>query len=388
MNCPLCGKELSPNNYEVPKTIKTINFPLTAYRNLYYCRDCKIGLDPLHNLFCIFEGHKITLHLTEEIVRLSQKLNCFQETQQELQHQLGFKISESVITEITEKVGNKLYQKEFSQADTIMEDFEKYIPEIEEEDKKDCTLYIQCDGSMLSIKNKQGTSWKEIKLGMLFKDNKIMEKKDGKNAITEKEYVSCLGSADSFKKMLFKTAVENGYGKTKEVVFLGDGAPWIWNIAEDLFPDAVPILDYYHLQENIYDYAEYLYPDREDQKENWAQKAIQQIENGNIDDLINKLPDKEKLEDSSQKKEQDLPNLKQYLINNKDKINYPEYRQQGYFIGSGAIESAHGKVLQQRLKQPGMHWESSNCQGVATLRTKYCSDQWHQVKNIIYDNAA
>ncbi|MDQ2084935.1 transposase [Herbivorax sp. ANBcel31] len=65
----------------------------------------------------------------------------------------------------------------------------------------------------------------------------------------------------NFKKFLFAAADRAGYGKIKETVIIGDGAQWIWNMVNEVFPDAVEILDYFHLNENINDYAKFLYPD-------------------------------------------------------------------------------------------------------------------------------
>jgi hypothetical protein len=77
---------------------------------------------------------------------------------------------------------------------------------------------------------------------MVFKDGMIINKNKGRKIIVEKEYVAHLGTAEEFKKMLWLTAVRNGYQEVKEVVFLGDGAKWLWNMAKELFPDAVFIL--------------------------------------------------------------------------------------------------------------------------------------------------
>ena len=62
-----------------------------------------------------------------------------------------------------------------------------------------------------------------------------------------------------------------------------------------------------------------------------------------------------------------------------DKIKYPEYRAKGYFVGSGAIESANKVIVQRRLKQSGMRWSVSGAQAVLTLRAKVESRLWYSV---------
>lgn len=336
-------------------------------------------------MFSIYKEHKITVDLVIEIARCSQKNSSFKEAKEDIKHFLDINISESVITQIAEDIGNEVHKNDIKIAEAIDENYQEYIPEVKEKDKKDCTLYIMADGSMLSIKTEDnGVCWKENKLGMVYSDNNQLKRIDGKNIITEKEYVSYLGSPQSFKKMLMKAAINNGYGSIKKVVFIGDGAQWIWNMCDELFPDAVQILDFYHLSENVHKFGEYLYPDNDSRRKQWVEKTLNEIKKGDIDTIIEQLPDK--ITDYND--EQNTPNLKTYLINNKTRVNYDEFKDQGYIIGSGSVESAHGKVIQQRLKQPGMHWSPRGCQGIASLRTKYCSDQWYQVEEIVFEKAS
>jgi len=68
-------------------------------------------------------------------------------------------------------------------------------------------------------------------------------------------------------------------------------------------------------------------------------------------------------------------------------MNYKQYKKNGYFIGSGAIESAHKHVIQQRLKLAGMRWSKEGAQYIATLRAASKSNRWSNVQDIIYDKA-
>jgi hypothetical protein len=85
--------------------------------------------------------------------------------------------------------------------------------------------------------------------------------------------------------------------------------------------------------------------------------------------VLNQLPEDEKLPAG-------VVNLRTYMTNNIDKINYPDYKSKGYFVGSGAIESANKVVVQRRLKQAGMRWSVEGAQAVLTLRAKVESGLW------------
>ena len=75
--------------------------------------------------------------------------------------------------------------------------------------------------------------------------------------------------------------------------------------------------------------------------------------------------------------------MKGYLINNKDKMSYNSYKFKGYYIGSGAIESANKVILQRRLKQAGMRWSVPTAQAVLSLRAKVESGMWDEVKFLV-----
>lgn len=127
-----------------------------------------------------------------------------------------------------------------------------------------------------------------------------------------------------------------------------------------------------------------LYPDDEKEKVKWAETVLTNIKQGRINDVITNLP---VIEHFNKDSDQNIPNLKGYLQNNKNRVNYKEYKKRGFCIGSGAVESGNKKVIQQRLKQSGMHWSHSGGQNIASLRVKYCSNKWDEVENIIYNAA-
>jgi len=76
-------------------------------------------------------------------------------------------------------------------------------------------------------------------------------------------------------------------------------------------------------------------------------------------------------------------NLETYITNNIEKIDYKYYKECGYFVGSGAIESGNKTVLQRRLKQAGMRWSPETAQPLLTLRAKVESGLWDEVRKLV-----
>jgi len=130
----------------------------------------------------------------------------------------------------------------------------------------------------------------------------------------------------------------------KDVVIIADGATWIRNMGNELFPEAVQILDLYHLKENIYTYAKHKFAQNEKEYVPWAESFIEKMEKGEVKKALQLLPESEKLPTG-------VVNLRTYITNNIDKIDYPKYKEKGYFVGSGAIESANKIIVKDGLNR-------------------------------------
>jgi hypothetical protein len=238
-------------------------------------------------------------------------------------------------------------------------------------------LYIQADGAALNTrtKDKEGSTWRENKLGMVFSSDQIKRRVNKKgetvSKIEKKEYTSYVGSAQEFKKHLFACAVRNGYGRYKETVLLGDGAIWIRTIAEELFPDAIQILDLFHLCENIYHYAKAIFKNDETKYKPFAEELIEKFKNGEKNAALKIIKSLK-----NRKLPKGTVNLCTYVANNINKVDYKEYKEKGYYVGSGAIESGNKVVLQKRLKLAGMRWNDLSAQYLLSLRAKFESNLW------------
>jgi hypothetical protein len=65
-----------------------------------------------------------------------------------------------------------------------------------------------------------------------------------------------------------------------------------------------------------------------------------------------------------------------YFTNNKERMRYNEYRNKGYHIGSGTVESACKHVVGQRLKQAGMTWSVRGADAIPQLRILWKNGEW------------
>ncbi|MDR1656522.1 MAG: hypothetical protein LBT47_03050, partial [Deltaproteobacteria bacterium] len=238
-------------------------------------------------------------------------------------------------------------------------------------------LYLEVDGAMVQTRDKDenGSRWRENKLGLAFSNDNIVywisKKGQIEHRIKKREYRAILGDASDFKKHFFSLALDNGYGKYDQTVLISDGTTWIRNMKDDLFPDAQQILDYYHLCENIIKYAKTIFKNDEVKYRPWSKRICDAMLESKYIEVLNELKslDKRKYKNTEF-------NLYNYIRNNINNIDYEQYKRKGYFIGSGAIESGNKIVLQQRLKQAGMRWNTKTAQYILTLMSKSKSFLW------------
>jgi len=375
-----CGKKMVSAKKNALTRVLSVLGDIPVTRDTFFCRRCHKGHGVLDKELEIYGEHRITKDMIETIAYVAQLVPSFERASEAMKKLLKVDVSTTQIQIVSEEVGKKVFEENMSKAQEAYEKPEVAAPQELPRYRKDGRLYILTDGSQVNtrVEDVNGSTWKEMKLGLVFCDKDIIKRGDGSHTIAKKEYVSFLGRVNEFKKILFAAAARAGYGKIKEVVVVGDGAPWIWNMCEELFPDAVQILDFYHLSENTHNYAKALYPEDEVGRIKWVKQVLDLVTEGKADEALT-LIDK--------KKDSRIPdyivNLSTYITNNRERTNYKVYKEKGYYIGSGAIESANKMVIQQRMKQSGMRWSIGGGQYIAALRTKHESGLWQDVEGII-----
>jgi len=246
-------------------------------------------------------------------------------------------------------------------------------------------LYIQMDGGRL---NTTTEGWREPKVATLHWGADVAEVSKERHLILKKEYVAVLGDADELAQQLWAAACRWKWWTAERVVVLGDGAPWIWNRALDLFPDAIQILDLFHVEEHIWDTARQLYGGVGKQKDKgagqskklsskdcktavWARARIAELKQGNIDAIIKNLGDRRPKRKEAQ---ESVESLIGYIEENRGRMNYAQCKADGLTVGSGNIESGIKNVVNQRMKGCGMRWAVDRAENLLNLRAAYLSD--------------
>jgi hypothetical protein len=250
-----------------------------------------------------------------------------------------------------------------------------------------CTEADQCyamvDGSLLLTKDKDLETgkllWREMKLGRVFKVRHHMALSAKRNWIYASRYTAHFGDVDTFFEKLSREV-----DPLRRVIFLGDGARWIWDRVSAFWPEAVQILDYYHCKEHLFDFARVslqaaVFADKVAMLE-WVSEQEGLLFSDAVEVVMGHIAE---IDADSEAVAEAQSKLLHYFGSNQARMRYGTYRRLGYLIGSGPIESAHRHVIHKRMKLSGQRWTIQGAQAVANLRVAYASNQWSRVRQLI-----
>jgi hypothetical protein len=238
-------------------------------------------------------------------------------------------------------------------------------------------LYVQMDGTGVPVVKKetegrkgksdgQPAHTREVKLGCVFTQTAYGEEGFAIRDPDSTTYTGAIETAEEFGKRLYLEAWNRGWSHAAKKVVIGDGAEWIWNLADIHFPGAVQIVDLYHARQHLWDLARRLHPNDPLPQKAWMkvhQKRL--LDKGKIEKLVLALR-------SIDSTNADLPDKirteADYFERNAHRMRYPKYRRQHLFVGSGVIEAGCKTVIGSRLKQSAMFWTVRGANAIIALR--------------------
>jgi len=164
-----------------------------------------------------------------------------------------------------------------------------------------------------------------------------------------------------FAQRVSREARRRGFDRAPRQVVLGDGAPWIWNLAEEIFPSAIQIVDIFHAKGHLWDVAKAIYGPGTDLGERWAKQRRDELDQGNLDAIFDALAAHQTTHDEARK-------CLAYLTNNRARMRYPSFRAQGLCVSTGVVEAGCKVAIGARLKRAGMHWTVAGADAIIALR--------------------
>jgi len=325
------------------RMLTTRNGPVTFYRAYYYCPQCKRGFAPADGP-CQIPPGRATWAVRDRVSLLGAWLP-FGQVEQVWTHLTDLPVSHGSAEHWTEALGSAYVPP---------------TPERHDPGPAVDTLFIELDGVLVRFTD----GWHEVKVAVCW------GRKDGEDL--PPRYLTSQASWDDFLPEVYELARQQGARRARKVVTLADGAKPIRSLLTRLFPDALHLLDWYHVQEYLAAVAREL-PDgavwHEQQQEALAER-------GPTETLAALTTLTKKVKGSRKAVREAAQTALTYMTGRTEQLDYPEARRLGYPIGSGRVESACKFVVQQRCKQPGMRWKHRHVDAVLSTRRAYLNGDW------------
>lgn len=167
-------------------------------------------------------------------------------------------------------------------------------------------------------------------------------------------------------------------GHDRPVVCLMDGERALWEAQRVYFPEAVGVLDLYHVLDRLWTAAHGFHPEGSDEAEQFVEDRLRGLLEGRVGYVIGGLRQRLTKHGLSGSRRETLESVITYLENNRDRLRYDESIAAGYPIGSGVAEGACRHLVKDRMEQSGMRWTVSGAQAMLHVRATYLNDQWDE----------
>jgi hypothetical protein len=366
-------------------------FGKVRYARAYYagCR-CRAGQAPLDEQYGLEPG-KVTAGLAD-LVGMSGIDKAFEEGQQWLKSFLLFEVSENTIRSETENLGAIQKQMEAAMV-KAMQDVAQLQKRERDQKQAPERLYGSIDAAKVRIEPRDELekalegreNWRDLKIGCWYqgeivpkRERSARQKRKNQREGTVirakgKEYFCDISEADEFGKLLWATGCSVGADHARVLVFVCDGAVWIWNLVEYYFPNAVQIVDWYHAEDHLKQVATEAFEILQD-RQAWLKTVVEDLWLGRVEQVIAACQKLSPASDLARK-------AALYFNNNCERMRYANFRAKGFLIGSGVIESGCKQIVSRRLKVPGAQWILEGAILTAKARAAWLSGKWQSLLN-------
>ncbi len=367
-----------------PRHIESIFGTLHLKRDYFYSPRTGEGRVPLDQALGLIDSH------SPGLVRLASRAAAregYQAASDDLQALAAIRMEGRQIQPVVNQIGPRVAAQLKEPSPAAMND-DASIP----------VFYVEVDGTgvpmvpeeLVGRKGKQpdgSAKTREVKLGCAFTQTKTDEQGQPMRDHQSTTYVGSFESAEKFGAQIRAEALRRGVARAQKIVFIGDGAAWVWELARVNFPLAILILDFFHMMEYLHAICQQLYG----KESSWAQRMKEQwqqmLEDDQVDEVIAAM--RRRLQELPQMAVEQLDSVTKqiaYLENNRERMKYGTYRMEGLFYGSGVVEAGCRTVVGKRLKQSGMLWTQDGADNVLVLRCALMSNRWDECWDHINDS--
>lgn len=363
-----CGGQARYHDHR-PKRLLTVLGLVELERAYYVCPRCRQGHSPRDRELDV-EGHEFSPGVRRMMALVGSETS-FDQGREQLELLAGLEVTAKAVERQAEAIGADIAARE---QDQIRRAKQLELPEV-------CApvapvFYIEMDGTGIPVvkaetEGRRGkvegepAHTREVKLGCVF--TQAATDQDGRPVRDEDSttYTAAIETAEEFGLRLYTEAWRRGWSRAKKKVVMGDGAVWIWNLADQHFPGAIQIVDLYHARQHLWELSAKLFPNNERDRRLWMARCLKQLDSGKIEAVAKTLRE---LRPQSPELAKLVSNEADYFERNAERMRYPAFRAQGLFVGSGVVEAGCKEVIGSRLKRSGMFWTVRGANAIIALR--------------------
>lgn len=352
------------------KTVLTVVGPIELKRKYYYDKHCKSGCCPKDQAYDV-EGTSFSPGVRRIMGRVG-AYRSFGLGHEDIREMVGIEVTAKEIERISHRLGHQA------------EDFSREESEWEATDTSTETLYVCMDGTGVPMvraetANRQGkgedgqATTREAKLGCIFTQTTVDAEGYAVRNEHSTSYVGAIETSDEFSERLYEEGLRRGVQQAKQVCVIGDGAAWIWTIAQEQFQGALQIVDLYHAREHYWNIANVFFAHRREALHRWTEKRRKELDAGDVPKVIKAIL---RLHPKTEEQKEIVKAEVGYFQKHRERMRYDEFRRRGLFVGSGVLEAGCRTIIGQRLKQSGMHWTVDGANSIIALRCCFFSRRW------------
>ena len=349
------------------KELQTILSRIRVNRAYYHCRICNTGTVPKD-----IDLDIVSTSFSPGVRRLMARVGgkeAFDEGRRDLEALAGIFVKTKEVERVSEAIGEEIEAVSRRERKAVLSGKIVQIQPVP-------IMYVAVDGTGVPMvphetEGRQGkdetgrAKTREAKLGAVF--TQVNVDADGRPIRDEGSttYVGAIETAEEFGQRIFTEAIRRGARFAKQMIVLGDGAPWIWNLAAEHFPGAIEIIDLYHAREHLTGIAKVLYGPGSAEAKQWADARIAELDTGNVEAVLSAMA---RLRPRNDAIKDEVRRTIGYFQTNAERMRYSQFRRQGLFVGSGVIEAGCKTIAGRRLKQSGMRWTVKGANAILALR--------------------
>jgi hypothetical protein len=366
------------------KQVDTVLGRITVRRAWYHCAECEHGIAPRDDDLGVTDA-SLSPGLRSMTARAA-AAEPFATAADLLAELSGIRLSAKRIERSAETDGAAAAERLTAESAAITRRKVDVLPAPGDRGERADKLYIAIDGTGVpmvaaAVADRAGKTGdgrartREVKLACLFTQTRLDEQHRPVRDPDSSSYLASFAPAAEFATLVHAEARRRGADHIRQLVVLGDGAPWIWNLATAIAPQATPIVDIFHAREHLHDLAAPLAPALGDRHPDWLTARLADLDAGDIETLVAETTRLALTGDLARDTEKALA----YFKTNAHRMRYRYFRDHGMFIGSGTVEAGCKAVIGQRLKLSGMRWNIPGATGILTLRCQHASGRWEQI---------